>query len=205
MTLGPALGPVPSPFAVAINRSSPRTASALGYQSVGIKPVAERCPFSSLPSRIPERSKTATALSEESATNRRLPSSDIARALGEVPEYCWPGRRVPRNLTGLPSAGDATATVSALDSATYSSFSSGLNSMAVGCDPGSVEFFGGSSGIQRVIFPLAKSSSATRDAFHKLHQARRPSRLATTVSGKDAGTSSFVLRPNVLTVRPVLT
>src|SRR5437667_160562 len=52
--------------------------------------------------------------------------------------------------------------------------------------PGPLPFSGGNQKIvadyrQRAIRPETRSSSATWEAFHKLHQARRPSRVATTV------------------------
>src|SRR5258708_39900072 len=41
-----------------------------------------------------------------------------------------------------------------------------------------------------------------REEFHKLHQARRPSRVATTVYGNDDGIISCVLRSNCCKTRP---
>ena len=80
----PLLGPLLSPLAVAISRSSPCAASALGYQSVGMKPSAS-CGNGKTDTRLYDSvavSNTATAFSEASATNSLLPSGDCARALG---------------------------------------------------------------------------------------------------------------------------
>src|SRR3984893_2577183 len=88
------------------------------------------------------------------------------------------------------------ATESALANATYRNFSSGERSIAVGCEPGATELFGTSNGMRRTAVLRTRSSSATCDAFHKLHQARRPSRLATTVYGKEEGMKRCVLRSN---------
>src|SRR3954453_22714032 len=98
---------------------------------------------------------------------------------------------------GTPASVPTTATWSTLESATYNVFSLGLNSIAVGCEPGARGSSGSLSLIQRRIFPRARSSSATCDAFHRLHQALRPSRAATHVYGYEAGTRSLVLRSNV--------
>src|SRR4029077_13398238 len=87
---------------------------------------------------------------------------------------------------------------------TYRVFSSGLKSSAVGWEPGA----SGSSGRFSVIFLTTvfpvRSSSATCDAFHKLHQARRASRVATQVYGKDDGTKLPVLRSKVCKILSVV-
>src|SRR5579863_206668 len=115
-----------------------------------------------------------------SATKRRSPSAERASALGYVPPYFSPEMVVSSSDCTLPVSVDATATRLAFDSATYNDFSSELSSIAVGCEPGAVGSFGSSRGIQRATVPFSRSSSATRDAFHRLHQARRPLRDATT-------------------------
>jgi len=107
-------------------------------------------------------------------------SAERASALGYVPPYLSPETVASSNNCGLPVSVDTTATRLAFDNATYSDFWSGLSSIAVGCEPGVVGSFGSSKGIQRATVPFSKSSSATRDAFHRLHQARRPSCDATT-------------------------
>src|ERR1700751_6302186 len=66
--------------------------------------------------------------------------------------------------------------------------------MAVGCEPGAVGDSGSRNDIQRVTAPPTRSSSATFEAFHKLHQARRPSRVTVSVYGYDEGTIVLVLR-----------
>src|ERR1700736_6318896 len=88
------------------------------------------------------------------------------------------------------------ATESALANATYKNFSSGERSIAVGCEPGATELFGTSNEMRRTTALRARSSSATCEAFHKLHQARRPSRVVTTVYGKEEGMKRWVLRSN---------
>ena len=93
--------------------------------------------------------------------------------------------------------------MSAFERATYSSFSSRLNSIAVGCDPGASGSSGWFSLIHRTTFPLVRSNSATFDAFHKLHHARRPSRVATHAYGYDDGTRSLVLRSKLCRTFPV--
>src|SRR5205814_186366 len=97
----------------------------------------------------------------------------------------------------LPLSVDTIATLLALASATYKDFSSGLSSRAVGCEPGASGSLGSHNGTQRMTLPVVRSSSATRDAFHRLTQARRPSRVATTVYGYADGTNWFVLRSNL--------
>src|SRR6516165_9041547 len=92
--------------------------------------------------------------------------------------------------------------MSSFDSETKSVFSSAVKIIAVGCKVGAIG--GAPDGpIHRASFPLVKSSSATCDAFHKLHHARRPSLVATHVYGYAAGTRSFVLRSKVCSVLPV--
>src|SRR5580693_8924526 len=103
------LGREPSPFAVAMRRSSPWTASVLGYQSVGMKPSAS-CEIWTFEVAIGcERSKTATASREESATNRCLPSEDWARAAGKVPSYFCAGAVVEKKRAISPDAVDTAA------------------------------------------------------------------------------------------------
>src|SRR5690349_9452552 len=96
-----------------------------------------------------------------------------------------------------------TANASVFESVTYSDFSSGLSMSAVGCDPGAVTSLGANREIQRTTRPEIRSSSATLDAFHRLHQARLASRLATTVYGNEVGTTSLVLTSNRRRILPV--
>ncbi len=98
---------------------------------------------------------------------------------------------------------DTAATSSMLDSATYRMLSSGLSRSAVGCEPAARGSSGCFSLIQRATLPLARSSSATCDAFHKLHQALRPLRVATHVYGNDDGIRSLVLRSKLCKMFPV--
>src|SRR5258708_25512069 len=74
--------------------------------------------------------------------------------------------------------------------------------MAVGCEPGAIGSFGSSSLIHLTTFPLMRSSSATCEAFHRLHQARLPSRVATTVYGNDDGTRAPTLRSKLCRTLP---
>src|SRR5450755_661814 len=92
---------------------------------------------------------------------------------------------------------------STLDSATNNTLSFLLSNIAVGCEPGAKGSSGCFSLIQRDTLPPVRSSSATCDAFHKLHQARRPSRVATHVYGNDDGIRSLVLRSKVCSTFPV--
>src|SRR5258708_39833067 len=74
--------------------------------------------------------------------------------------------------------------------------------MAVGCEPGAIGSFGSSSLIHLTTFPLVRSSSATCEAFHRLHEARLPSRAATTVYGNDGGTRAPTLRSKLCRTLP---
>jgi hypothetical protein len=66
-----------------MSRSSSRTDKALGYQSVGMKPIASCGKGKAMPGFVSAaESKTATAFNEESATNTRVPSGDCASAVG---------------------------------------------------------------------------------------------------------------------------
>src|SRR3954464_12714465 len=121
------------------------------------------------------------ALSAASATKRFLPSEDCARASGTDPAYFWLGIVVSSRRTILPVSVARTAPRSALARVTYRDFSSGLSRSAVGWEPGISGALGSSSDVQRVTFPVVRSNSATRERFHNVHQARRPSRVATTV------------------------
>src|ERR1700685_2084970 len=188
------LGRVPSPLAVAMRRSSPLTARAEGYQSVGMKPMG-RCRISRGPDEPKAMvaagsscvvSKTAIASNEESATKRYLPSEDCASAVGELPAYFFGDGQVERSRISTRALGPGSAvgtasTLSELERATYNICSSGLSSIAVGCEPGARGSFGCFRSIRFPIFPLVRSSSATCEAFHKLHQARLASRVATQV------------------------
>ena len=125
-------------------------------------------------------SNTATASDDAFATYNLFPSADCARAFGYVPPYVSPGKRVSRYRSTFASLTAITATASRFASATYNRDSSELNNSAVACDEGSIFCFGGSSEIVRATFPPRKSSSATADPFQSEHQARAPSRVATT-------------------------
>src|SRR6266700_1347454 len=78
------LGPVPFPLPVAINRSPWFTASAVGYHSVGMNPMADWGDELLWSAASVNRviSKTATAFADASATNKRDPSAVCANALG---------------------------------------------------------------------------------------------------------------------------
>src|SRR5580692_5634379 len=89
------------------------------------------------------------------------------------------------------------------ESATYNVFSLGLRSIAVGCEPGASGLSTSLSLIQRATLPLVRSSSAICEAFHRLHQARWPSCVATTVYGYADGTRSPVLRSKVCRTLPL--
>src|ERR1700676_3316808 len=65
--------------------------------------------------------------------------------------------------------------------------------MAVGCEPGAMGSSGCFNRIQRTTLPALRSSSATREEFHKLHQALRPSRVDITVYGNEDGIRSLLL------------
>src|ERR1700681_4894613 len=95
------LGPLLSPLAVAIRRSLPATASALGYHSVGTIPrgailsseaVRREGFFRSRANafRSALRSNTTTASSDGTAAYNRLLSGDIAIASGPVPKALAP-------------------------------------------------------------------------------------------------------------------
>src|SRR5215471_18427372 len=176
-------GPVPRPLALAINKSLPALASAVGYHSVGIKPMARSVDpvMTGLDILIAETSYTATAFKLASATNRYFPSADSAMAFGVVPPGAFSSSvRVSKVRTISPVSVEITATLSLFDKATYKNFSSELNRSAVGWEPGNSGLSGSNSEIQRVTFPAVRSSSAMRDKFHRLHHARRPSRVAVT-------------------------
>src|SRR5215475_1643097 len=179
ITFWPLFGPVPCPFAVAIHKLSPCVANAVGYQSVGMNPAAG-CGLLAVVSVEFVRSNTAIAFSIAVATSNFFPSADNARATGEDPPKDWPGSFVENQRAGVKSRMEIAATMSAFESVTYSVDSSGLSRSAVGCDPGAI-LDSGSNKEMRLVAPVARLSSAIREAFHKLHQARRPPRDTTTV------------------------
>src|SRR6266478_5143482 len=106
-----------------MRRSLPWTARAVGYQSVGMKPSTDGEPpreMSFQCTGCEEVSSTAIALSEESATNRRLPSLETASAVGELP--CCPEGSVLKLTSGGVSVVENASTMSAFDKATYKVF-----------------------------------------------------------------------------------
>src|SRR5215469_13428104 len=130
-----------------------------------------------------DMSKTATASRPALATKTRVPSIDCAKATGDVPGAFCPDNEMVWYPNGRSVSVLTSATWSMFESATYNVFSLGLKSIAVGCEPGASGSSIGLSLIQCATLPLVRSSSATCEAFQRLHQARRPSRVATTVYG----------------------
>src|SRR5690242_12305429 len=82
--------------------------------------------------------------------------------------------------------------------------SSLLSSIAELCALGEIASFGFWRAIQRTTRPLDRSSSAILGEFHKLHQARLPSRVATTPYGKDDGMIRSVLTSNCCSTAPLV-
>src|SRR6195256_2374334 len=192
-----AFGPVPKPLPVATSKSLSATATASVYHSVGTKPMAGvGAPICRWPSVKIVVSNTATESVPALAANSRLPSLLCANASVSLPENSCFGRWVENNACTLPVVASIAAMESALARATYKNFSSGERSIAVGCEPGATELFGISKGMRRTTVLRARSSSATCEAFHKLHHARLPSRVATTVYGKEEGKKRCVLKSN---------
>src|SRR6202790_5080802 len=192
-----AFGPVPKPLPVATSKSLSATATASVYHSVGTKPMAGiGAPICRWPSAKVVVSNTATESVAALAANRRFPSLLCAKASVSLPENSCFGRCVEKNALTLPVLASIAATESALARATYKNFSSGERSIAVGCEPGATELFGTSNEMRRTTVLCIRSSSAICEAFHKLHHARRPSRVATTVYGKEEGMKRCELRSN---------
>ena len=130
------LGPVPRPLPLATMSESPRTASAAGYHSVGMRPTSESLPLAEgTPDVRAESSKTATALLSASATNRRLPPAESARAFGVLPS-CGPAGGGSINVaTTRPSRVSTATTRSVLPEATKRRDPSALSTIAEGCRP----------------------------------------------------------------------
>ena len=83
ISLMPLLGLVPWPLAVAINRLSPRLAERWDTSYCGNKTQSFGREGKEISCFVSDAlSKTATAFNEESATKRRVPSADCARAVG---------------------------------------------------------------------------------------------------------------------------
>ena len=130
-----------------------------------------------------EVSNTATASSEESATNRYLPvrrlreSRGIAACILLAPA-CWSKSSEPFPLRWLrPQRPDPDWRARRKESSHPDSAASQSDATPGRSDPR------GCFSLDPAEPPclLVRSSSATCDPFHRLHHARRPSRVATTV------------------------
>src|SRR3954453_10897170 len=110
----PGFGPVPRPFAFSTSRESPTANTPLGYHPTGIRHSRPSFP---LPADKP---KTATALLSASATNRRVPSFERARAFGLLPSEGPEGGGSGSVLLTLNRAVSTTATLPVLAEATNS-------------------------------------------------------------------------------------
>src|SRR6266481_2092854 len=92
----PGMGPSglsrePCPFPFSTNNCVPESTIAVGYQSVGIRPLRDWCGARWPPDVSAETSKTATALLSASATNKFVSSRDNASAFGVLPSAGLPG------------------------------------------------------------------------------------------------------------------
>ena len=103
---------MPRPFALTTTTSLPTRTSEAGYHSVGTRPR-----------RVPRVvSKSATALLSASATNRRLPSAEIARAFGVLPSCGPAGGASLKVLTTLAVLISTMEIESVVDEVTNSRF-----------------------------------------------------------------------------------
>src|SRR5260370_35163798 len=103
-------------------------------------------------------------------------------------------------LLTAASSRSTDTTESALLKATYSKTSWGLNTIAVGCELGTMESAAFARSIQRATLPVSRFSSATEDPFHKLTHAWVPALLAITVYGKALGMYRLRLRSTTFSI-----
>src|SRR4029079_923274 len=130
----PVLGIVPyPPLPLTTSNSSPATSTPHGYQPAGMRPLSESVPRAlETPEVAAERSNTAAAFASASATNRRVPSGDSARAFGVAPSDGPVGGGSRRRATPFRVLVSTTATWSVLPDATKSRVPSRLRIIADG-------------------------------------------------------------------------
>ena len=156
---GLAAGARPLPLRTRTFSPEASKATPVGYQPVGMKPIARLSPGR-------RTSTTATVLLSAFATRRVPPSGERARALGVLPSGASGRRATPTCSIALREARSTAHTAFVLAQATKRRAPSRERTIAFGCSPTTISPSG-----RRV----TGSKRATRDAPHTETKTVRPS------------------------------
>ena len=178
----PLFGLLLSPLAVAMSRSSPWMARALGYQSVGMNPRASWGNGKS-DSRLGQGRSVKHGDRIQRGIRYKQPCAvgGSGQGAGISPSVLLPGKIgggkmehfSRRRVDGCHRIGVRQSDVEPL--------LVGAKQEVGGVRPGSNGVFRFEQRDPAGYVPFSRSSSATREEFHRVHQARRPSRVAATV------------------------
>jgi hypothetical protein len=130
---------VPRPLPFTTTRLSPNAASAVGYQSVGMRPARRALRYGvAFPASFCVNSNTATELLSASATNNRDSSGERSSALGVLPSAGPSGAASLSSATTRCARVSTTNTLSVLEEATKSRLPAALRSSAEACLPAAI-------------------------------------------------------------------